>query len=64
VVAQKKGPGSAGPPISVRIKRRNGPFEPVESLTHVAYNEIIQVQNDPDHVERGSITFEVKGGRQ
>jgi hypothetical protein len=64
VVAQKKGPGSAGPSISVRIKRRNGPFEPVESLTQVAYNEIIQVQNDPDHLERGSITFEVKGGRQ
>jgi len=64
VVAQKKGPVSAGPSISVKIKRRNGPFEPVESLTQVAYNEIIQVQNDPDHVERGSITFEVKGGRQ
>jgi hypothetical protein len=64
VVAQKKGPGSAGTSISVRIKRRNGPFEPVESLTQVAYNEIIQVQNDPDHVERGSIAFEVKGGRQ
>jgi hypothetical protein len=64
VVAQKKGPGSAGTSISVRIKRRNGPFEPVESLTQVAYNEIIQVQNDPDHVERGGITFEVKGGRQ
>ena len=64
VVAQKKGPGSAGPSISVRIKRRNGPFEPMESLTQVAYNEIIQVQNDPDHVERGSIAFEVKGGRQ
>jgi len=26
-------------------------------------NEIIQVLNDPDHMEKGSITFNVKGGR-
>jgi hypothetical protein len=26
-------------------------------------NEIIQVLNDPDHMEKGSITFDVKGGR-
>ena len=26
-------------------------------------NEIIQVLNDRDHMEKGSITFDVKGGR-
>ncbi len=64
VVAQRKYPAFVAPTISVSIKRWDSPFAPVESLTQVNYNEIIQVQNDPDHMERGSITFEVKGGRQ
>lgn len=63
-VAQKKNAMSAEPPISVSIKRWNTPFAPVESLTQVNDNEIILVQNDPDHMERGVITFEIKGGRQ
>ena len=63
-VPQKKNTASADPPISVLIKRWNSPFAPVESLTQVNYNEIILVQNDPDHMEQGFITFKVKGGRQ
>ena len=63
-VAQRAHPGSAEPPASVSIKRWNSPFAPVESLTQIAYNEIISVQNDPDHMERGFITFEIKGGRR
>jgi hypothetical protein len=27
-------------------------------------NEIIQVQNDPDHMELGFINFDLRGGRQ
>ncbi len=50
--------------ISVSIKRWNSPFPPVESLTQVDFNEIIQVQNDSDHMELGTITFAIKGGRQ
>ena len=64
VVAQKKTPLSGEPPISVSIRRWNSPFSPMESLTQLNYNEIIQVQNNPDHMEKGLITFEVKGGRQ
>ena len=63
-VPQKKNAASVEPPISVSIKRWNSPFAPVESLTQVNYNEIILVQNDPDHMEQGFITFEVKGGRR
>jgi len=63
-VPQKKNLASIDPPISVSIKRWNSPFAPVESLTQLNYNEIIQVQNEPDHMEQGFITFEVKGGRQ
>ena len=57
-------PTAGGGLISVSIKRRNRPTLPAESLTNLAYNEIIQVMNDPDHLEQGTITFRVKGGRQ
>ncbi len=50
--------------ISVMITRWNSPAAPVESFTQLNHNEIIMVQNDPDHMERGIITFDVKGGRQ
>jgi len=52
------------PSISVLITRWNSPVAPVESFTQLRHNEIIMVQNDPDHMERGIITFDVKGGRQ
>jgi hypothetical protein len=50
--------------ISISIKRWNSPFPAVESLTQVAPNEIVRVENDPDNMEAGFIKFEVKGGRQ
>lgn len=52
------------PSISVLITRWNSPSAPVESFTQLNHNEIIMVQNDPDHMERGTITFDVEGGRQ
>ena len=64
VISQKANAASLDPPISVSIKHWNSPFAPVESLTLLNFDEIIMVQNDPDHMERGTITFEVKGGRQ
>ncbi len=63
-VGQKVTSGGVDKTITVSIKRWNSPFAPTESLTQLAPNEIILVQNDPDHLELGSITFEVKGGRQ
>ena len=49
---------------SVSIRKWNSPSAPTDSLTEVAPNEIIQVMNDPDHLERGFARFTVKGGRQ
>ncbi len=49
---------------SVEIKRWNEQttFDADHELK-LQPNEIIQVLNDPDHMEQGSITFVVKGGR-
>jgi hypothetical protein len=63
VVAQRRGIGTE-PPISVSIRRANTNAAPVESLTTLASNEIILVSNDPDHMELGTITFRLEGGRQ
>jgi hypothetical protein len=57
-------PPNSADKMSVSIKRRNKPTLPAESLTNLAYNEIVQVMNDPDHLEQGTIAFHVKGGRQ
>lgn len=64
IVGQKKKIGGVDKTISVSIKRWNSPVAPADSLTQLNFNEIIQVMNDPDHQERGSIAFEIKGGRQ
>lgn len=50
--------------ISVSIKRWNSPVAAADAMTQLNYNEIIQVMNDPDHMEQGSIKFSVKGGRR
>ena len=63
-VGQKVGVGASEKTISVSIKRRNSTVLPTDSLTQLNYNEIIQVLNDPDHLEQGTIVFDVKGGRQ
>ncbi len=63
IVAQRKKKGSADV-ISVSIKRWNSPASPTDSFTQINYNEIVQVKNDPDDMNKGFITFEVKGGRQ
>jgi hypothetical protein len=63
-VGQKVVSGGVETTISVLIKRWNSPYVPTESLTQLAPHEIILVQSDPDHLELGSITFTVQGGRQ
>jgi hypothetical protein len=63
-VGQKVVSGGVETTISVLIKRWNSPYAPTESLTQLAPHEIILVQSDPDHLELGSITFTVQGGRQ
>jgi hypothetical protein len=50
--------------ISVTMKRFNNPAPPSEETIELAFNEIVQVLDDPDHMEKGFIDFEIKGGRQ
>lgn len=64
VVGQKTGTPPAEKTISVSIKRWNSPFAATDALTQLNNDEIVQVMNDPDHMEQGFIRFVVKGGRQ
>jgi hypothetical protein len=50
--------------ISVTVKRWNAPTPPADEITRLRPNEIIQVLSDPDHLERGFIFFDIRGGRQ
>ena len=50
--------------IDVRLKRWNEVTPGTQDGIEVRGNEIIQVHNDPDHLERGLIQFEIRGGRQ
>jgi hypothetical protein len=50
--------------IAVTMKRWNGPGTVSDEITNVAFNEILQVANDPDHQELGFIDFVVQGGRR
>jgi hypothetical protein len=50
--------------ISVVLKRWNEPTRDIDRIVSLRPNEIIQVHNDPDHMERGLIDFDVRGGRQ
>ena len=50
--------------ISVKIKRWNETGTGTDRIVSLRHNEIIRVVNDPDHLERGFIFFDLKGGRQ
>lgn len=50
--------------ISVTMRRWNEPTPGTDKIANLRPNEIIRVQNDPDHMEEGFIKFDVKGGRQ
>ncbi len=49
---------------SLDMKRFNEPPSGLPDRIEVEMNEIILVANDPDHQEKGVITFDLKGGRQ
>lgn len=56
--------GINGPSLAtITVAPEDVPKPVVESL-RVRANEIIQVANDPSHLETGRITFEVLGGRR
>ena len=48
--------------LSMRRRHQGGPA--TDGVIDVAPHEIIQVRNDPDHMELGSIRFQVVGGRR
>jgi hypothetical protein len=50
--------------ISVRMKRWDAATPGTAEKIALRPNEIILVANDPDHMERGSIRFDLRGGRQ
>ncbi len=49
--------------ITVTMKRFNEPTPGLPDRIEVGPTEIIQVKNDPDHMETGMIKFVVRGGR-
>ncbi len=52
--------------VEVRMKRYDSatPGAPSLELLEMGFDEILLVRNDPDHMERGSIRFDPRGGRQ
>ncbi len=50
--------------VSIDIARWDEPSVTVSAIVALRANEIILVENDPDHMELGSIDFMVLGGRQ
>jgi hypothetical protein len=50
--------------ISLTMKRWNDPAAPSEAIVNLRPSEIILVASDPDDMERGAITIDVRGGRR
>lgn len=48
---------------TISLERWNEPTAGPAAKIEVAFNEIIQVKNDPDHLETGFLRFELQGGR-
>jgi predicted phage baseplate assembly protein len=49
--------------ISIRMRRFDAKTPPADAIVAVQANEILQVRNDPDHRQAGTISFELQGGR-
>ena len=49
---------------TINLARWNETTPATLDVIEVKPNEIILVENNPDHMERGMITFDVKGGRR
>jgi predicted phage baseplate assembly protein len=50
--------------ISLTMKRWNDPAAPSDAIVNLRPNEIILVASDPDDMERGYMTIDVRGGRR
>lgn len=52
--------------VAITMKRFSAPQPgvPGTELLEIGFDEVVLLANDPDHLERGSIRFEVQGGRR
>lgn len=50
--------------LLVRMKRWDAPTPGTDAVVALRANEIVRVQNDPDHLEEGTIVFDIRGGRR
>jgi hypothetical protein len=50
--------------VSVSLSRFDASTPGTADVVEVGTDEIVQVHNDPDHMERGSITLDARGGRR
>ncbi|MGH8635866.1 MAG: baseplate J/gp47 family protein [Burkholderiales bacterium] len=52
--------------VSITMKRFSAPQPgvPGAEVLEMSFDEIVLLANDPDHLERGLIRFEIQGGRQ
>jgi len=52
--------------VRITMKRFNAPTPgvPNAEVLEMGFNEVVLLANDPDHLERGLIRFDVQGGRQ
>ncbi|MFH0344329.1 MAG: baseplate J/gp47 family protein [Chromatiales bacterium] len=52
--------------VSITMKRFNAstPGVPNSEVLEIGFDEVVLLANDPDHLERGLIRFDVQGGRQ
>ncbi len=52
--------------VSITMKRFSAPLPgvPGAEVLEIGFDEVVLLANDPDHLERGLIRFEVQGGRQ
>jgi hypothetical protein len=52
--------------VTVEMRRFDAstPGGTSSGVVEMAFDEIVLVRNDPDHMERGSIGFDISGGRQ
>ncbi|NIS81334.1 MAG: hypothetical protein GTO14_14280 [Anaerolineales bacterium] len=50
--------------LEISLKRWHAATPGTADVLEVQPNEIVQVLNDPDHKERGMISFDLRGGRQ
>ena len=51
--------------VSIVMKRFNAPTPgvPNAELLEMGFDEVVLLANDPDHLERGLIRFDIRGGK-